>query len=96
MLKDALAGDDIAVTAGPVLQELLQGLAGAKAGKPIVERFSALAWMTNREHLTVVGRALLWSMHHAQLPQSPSHPTRFPADVPAFGGHAAERRRWVT
>ena len=42
-LKDALAGADIVVTTGLVLQELLQGFAGAKAGEQIVERFSALA-----------------------------------------------------
>lgn len=42
-LKDALAGSDIVVTTGLVLQELLQGFAGAKASEQIVERFSALA-----------------------------------------------------
>ena len=42
-LKDALAGADIVVTTGLVLQELLQGFAGAKASEQIVERFSALA-----------------------------------------------------
>lgn len=42
-LKDALAGSDVVVTTGLVLQELLQGFAGAKASEQIVERFSALA-----------------------------------------------------
>lgn len=42
-LEDALAGADIVVTTGLVLQELLQGFAGAKASEQIVERFSALA-----------------------------------------------------
>lgn len=42
-LKDALAGADVVVTTGLVLQELLQGFSGPKAGEQIVERFSALA-----------------------------------------------------
>ncbi|KNZ33231.1 MAG: hypothetical protein AD742_07385 [Methylibium sp. NZG] len=42
-LKEALAGADVVVTTGLVLQELLQGFAGAKARAQIVERFSALA-----------------------------------------------------
>ena len=41
-LKDALAGADVVITTGLVLQELLQGFAGAKASQQIVERFSAL------------------------------------------------------
>ena len=43
VLKEALAGADVVVTTGLVLQELLQGLSGAKASEQIVERFSALA-----------------------------------------------------
>jgi predicted nucleic acid-binding protein len=42
-LKDALSGSDVVITTGLVLQELLQGFVGAKAGERIVERFSALA-----------------------------------------------------
>ena len=42
-LKEALAGGDVVITTGLVLQELLQGFAGARANKQIVERFSALA-----------------------------------------------------
>jgi predicted nucleic acid-binding protein len=42
-LVEALAGSDVVVTTGLVLQELLQGFSGAKAGAAIVERFSALA-----------------------------------------------------
>jgi len=42
-LKDALDGADVVVTTGFVLQELVQGFAGAKAGAQIIERFSALA-----------------------------------------------------
>lgn len=43
MLLDALAGSDIVVTTGLVLQELLQGFNGAKAKAAIIDRFSALA-----------------------------------------------------
>jgi len=39
----ALAGSDIVVTTGLVLQELLQGFTGPKAAAAIIERFSALA-----------------------------------------------------
>ena len=36
-LKEALAGADVVVTTGLVLQELLQGFAGAKASAQIVD-----------------------------------------------------------
>jgi predicted nucleic acid-binding protein len=42
-LREALDGAEVVVTTGLVLQELLQGFAGPKAGAQIVERFSALA-----------------------------------------------------
>jgi predicted nucleic acid-binding protein len=42
-LVDALAGSQVVVTTGLVLQELLQGFSGPKAAAAIVERFSALA-----------------------------------------------------
>lgn len=42
-LIGALDGSEIVVTTGLVLQELLQGFSGPKAGAAIVERFSALA-----------------------------------------------------
>jgi len=42
-LVEALAGSDVVVTTGLVLQELLQGFAGPRAATAIVERFSALA-----------------------------------------------------
>lgn len=42
-LKDALAGSDVVVTTGFILQELLQGFSGPKAASAIVDRFSALA-----------------------------------------------------
>jgi predicted nucleic acid-binding protein len=41
-LKDALLGDEVVVTTGLVLQELLQGFSGPKASAQIVERFAAL------------------------------------------------------
>ena len=41
-LGRALRGEEQVVTTGVVLQELLQGFTGPKAGSRIVERFSAL------------------------------------------------------
>lgn len=41
-LRRALGGEEMVVTTGIVLQELLQGFAGPRAGQDIVERFSAL------------------------------------------------------
>lgn len=41
-LKDALLGSEVVVTTGLILQELLQGFAGAKARHQIIERFAAL------------------------------------------------------
>lgn len=41
-LRKALAGGEIVVTNGIVLQELLQGFAGPRARKEIIDRFSAL------------------------------------------------------
>lgn len=41
-LIDALAGADMIVTTGLVIQELLQGFSGAKASAALIERFSAL------------------------------------------------------
>ena len=41
-LVSALHGDDVVVTTGLVLQELLQGFLGPKAQSQIVERFAAL------------------------------------------------------
>lgn len=42
VLRQALEGGDTVVTTGLVLQELLQGFAGPRARKDIIERFSAL------------------------------------------------------
>jgi predicted nucleic acid-binding protein len=41
-LRQALEGGEIVVTSGLVLQELLQGFAGPRARREIIERFSAL------------------------------------------------------
>ncbi len=41
-LRRALEGEEVVVTTGLVLQELLQGFAGPRAGKALIERFSAL------------------------------------------------------
>ena len=41
-LRVALEGEEIVVTTGLVLQELLQGFAGPRARKDIIERFAAL------------------------------------------------------
>jgi predicted nucleic acid-binding protein len=41
-LRRALQGEEIVVTTGLVLQELLQGFAGPRAATALVERFSAL------------------------------------------------------
>ncbi len=42
MLRNALEGGETIVVTGLVLQELLQGFAGPKARKDIIERFAAL------------------------------------------------------
>lgn len=41
-LRSALEGEEIIVSTGIILQELLQGFAGPKARKDIIDRFSAL------------------------------------------------------
>lgn len=45
-LRAALAGGEMVVTSGIVLQELLQGFTGPRAARLIVERFSALPMLT--------------------------------------------------
>ena len=42
-LREALLGDEVVVTTGLVLQELLQGFAGPSARSRIIEAFEALA-----------------------------------------------------
>ena len=41
-LRAALAGSDVVVTTGLVLQEILQGFAGPKSRKQIIEAFASL------------------------------------------------------
>jgi len=42
-LRNALEGDDLVVTTGLILQELLQGFAGPRARQDIIARFAVLA-----------------------------------------------------
>ena len=42
VLRDALEGGDTVLITGLILQELLQGFAGARASKDIITRFAAL------------------------------------------------------
>ena len=44
-LRQALEGGEILVTTGLILQELLQGFAGPRARKDIIERFTALPFL---------------------------------------------------
>lgn len=49
-LRQALEAEDIVVTTGLVLQELLEGFAGPRAREDIIEHFAALPMVTpNRE-----------------------------------------------
>ena len=52
-LREALLGDDIVVTTGLILQELLQGFAGPRSRTEIVEKFSALPLLVpdRRDHI---------------------------------------------
>ena len=52
-LRRALEGGETIVTTGLVLQELLQGFAGPRARKDIIERFAALPFLTpdRRDHI---------------------------------------------
>ena len=45
-LRDALEGGETIVTTGLILQELLQGFAGPRARKDIIDRFTALPLLT--------------------------------------------------
>ncbi len=52
-LRDALEGDEIVVTTGLILQELLQGFAGPRARRDIIDRFAALPLLNpdRRDHI---------------------------------------------
>jgi predicted nucleic acid-binding protein len=56
-LVDALSGTEIIVTTGLIIQELLQGFAGAKASAAIIERFSTLALLQpdRDDHIAAAG-----------------------------------------
>lgn len=45
-LRNAIKGDDVIVTIGLILQELLQGFHGPKARDQIIKRFAALPLLT--------------------------------------------------
>lgn len=52
-LRSALENGETVVTTGLILQELLQGFAGPRAGAEIIERFSALPLLVpdRRDHI---------------------------------------------
>lgn len=56
-LQAALAGDELVVTTGIVLQELLQGFAGSRTHAAIVDRFAALAHVVPQrdDHIAAAG-----------------------------------------
>ena len=56
-LVDALAGPEMIVTTGFIIQELLQGFHGPKASTAIVERFSAFAFLSpsRDDHIAAAG-----------------------------------------
>lgn len=56
-LRRALEGGESVVTTGLVLQELLQGFTGPRAGTEIVERFSALPLLApdREDHIDAAG-----------------------------------------
>jgi predicted nucleic acid-binding protein len=45
-LRQALEGGDLVVSTGLILQELLQGFSGPRAGKDLIEQFSALPFLS--------------------------------------------------
>lgn len=53
VLRSALEGEDIVVTTGIILQELLQGFAGPHAREEIIDRFSVLPLLApdRRDHI---------------------------------------------
>lgn len=65
VLCNALEGDDIVVTTGLVLQELLQGFAGPRAHKEIIDRFNALPFLMPDRQDHIDGAALRNSCRRA-------------------------------
>jgi predicted nucleic acid-binding protein len=68
-LYGALEGGDVVVSTGIVLQELLQGFAGPRAARQIVERFSALPFVTpdRRDHIEAARLRNACRRHGVQL-----------------------------
>ena len=56
-MREALEGEEIVVTTGLVLQELLQGFLGPRAREQIVERFAALPMLSpdRQDHVDAAG-----------------------------------------
>ena len=57
-LKNALLGDELVVTTGLILQELLQGFSGPRARTQIVERFASLPFLVPDREDHVAAAAL--------------------------------------
>ena len=68
-LRQALSGDELVVTTGIVLQELLQGFSGPRDGKDIVERFSALPMIApdRGDHVEAAALRNFCRRHSVQL-----------------------------
>ena len=68
-LHRALENGEALVTTGIVLQELLQGFSGARAGDAIVERFRALPYLApdRRDHIDAALLRNLCRHHGIQL-----------------------------
>ena len=68
-LRQALSGDELVVTTGIVLQELLQGFSGPGDGKDIVERFSALPMISpdRGDHVAAAALRNVCRRHGVQL-----------------------------
>jgi predicted nucleic acid-binding protein len=56
-LRDALAGGEIVVTTGVILQELLQGVVPERARTQIIEMFAVLEYLTpsREDHVAAAG-----------------------------------------
>jgi predicted nucleic acid-binding protein len=56
-LRDALAGGELVVTTGVILQELLQGVVPERARTQIIEMFAALGYLTpsREDHVAAAG-----------------------------------------
>ena len=68
-LYQALANGEAIVSTGLLLQELLQGFVGPKAAQSIVERFSALPFLSpdRTDHIEAAGLRNLCRRHGVQI-----------------------------